>query len=204
MAKTQIIFIHGGTVFETRDKYYRYLQNKEYNPFEVKKRWPEYLIEHLGEKVIFFSPQMPAKQDADYIAWKIWFEKLFPFLQPENVILIGSSLGTIFLSKYLSENIFPRTIQSLHLVWSVFDGEGIEVEDIGNFALQAEKIQNIDKQVKDIHLYHSRDDDVCPWHQVEKYMSYFWQAQLHEFADRGHFWQPEFPELLEQIQKEIS
>jgi hypothetical protein len=59
---------------------------------------------------------MPAKQDADYIAWKIWFEKLFPFLQPENVILIGSSLGTIFLSKYLSENIFPRTIQSLHLV----------------------------------------------------------------------------------------
>ncbi|NOZ43581.1 MAG: hypothetical protein GXP45_00120 [bacterium] len=69
---------------------------------------------------------MPNKQRADYHARKIWFEKLFPYInssKESKLILIGHSLGAIFLAKYLSENTFPKTIDQLHLISSVFDNE---------------------------------------------------------------------------------
>jgi hypothetical protein len=31
---------------------------------------------------------MPCKADAKYKAWKIWFEKLFPYLKDNKIILI--------------------------------------------------------------------------------------------------------------------
>ncbi len=203
MPKTQIIHIHGGTVFETREKYYRYLENDTYNPYETRISWRDWLKSELPECDVFL-PGMPASDDADYIAWKIWFEKLFPYLGDERIILIGHSLGTIFLVKYLSENTFPKPVTVLHLVGSVFDGEDIEVEDIGNFALQPEKLKNVVEQVKNIQLWHSSDDDCCPWKNVEKYMKYFPDAQLHKFENKGHFIDSTFPELFEQIKKEIS
>ena len=204
MSKTQIIHIHGGTVFDTREKYYRYLQNDEYNPYENRLRWRDWLKNELGETCEVFLPSMPAKQDADYVAWKIWFEKLFSYITDGTIVLIGHSLGTIFLTKYLSENSFPKPITALHLVGSVFDGEGIEVEDIGNFALQPEKLPNVTQQINNIHLYHSRDDDCSPWKNVEKYVQHFPDAHVHAFQDRGHFTDSTFPELLEEIRKELS
>ena len=204
MSKTQIIHIHGGTVFETREKYYCYLENDDYNPYEVRIRWRDWLKNELNESCDVFLPQMPAKNDADYKAWKIWFEKMFPYLGDNKIILIGHSLWTIFLAKYLSEQIKKKKIHSLHLVGSVFDGEGIEVEDIGNFALQSEELKNVIEQVENIHLHHSMDDDCCPWSNVEKYLSYFPNATLHRFENRGHFTDSTFPELLEQLKKEIN
>jgi hypothetical protein len=68
-----------------------------------------------------FIPEMPNSKNASYKARKIWFEKLFPYLNDEGIILIGLSLGTIFLLKYLTENTFPKTISQLHLVGTVPD-----------------------------------------------------------------------------------
>ncbi len=204
MSKSQVIHIHGGNPFDSREQYYAYLQKEEFNPYEVKKRWSQWIAQELSDVAEVFLPSMPAKQDADYLAWKIWFEKLFPYLGNEKIILTGKSLGTIFLIKYLSENTFPKPIHTIHLVALVFDGEGIEDEGIANFILDPEKLQNVLQQVGKIHLWHSVDDPVCPWHHVEKYQQYFPDAILHQFEDRGHFGQSEFPELLVEIQKEIS
>ena len=69
---------------------------------------------------------MPAKDNADYDVWKIAFEKILSRLSADSpIIFTARSLGTIFLVKWLSENSFIRHIDSIHLVGSVFDGEGI-------------------------------------------------------------------------------
>jgi hypothetical protein len=39
-----------------------------------------------------FTPEMPNAKPAIYKARKIWFEKLFPYLNDEGVTLIGHSL----------------------------------------------------------------------------------------------------------------
>jgi predicted alpha/beta hydrolase family esterase len=66
---------------------------------------------------------MPDTQNSYYPAWKIWFEKYFQYLGENKLIVIGHSLGGIFLAKYLSENKFPRCIDSLHLVSPVYNNE---------------------------------------------------------------------------------
>ena len=203
MPKPQIIHIHGGNAFDSREQYLAYIK-KYYEPLKVRKRWYESLKSSLWESVDVYLPKMPAKDNADYDAWAIAFEKVFRFLSDGPVILIGNSLGTVFLTKYLSENTIPKQIQSLHLVALVFDGEGIADESMANFLIDPEKLPHVSEQVSSIHLYHSRDDRVCPWHNVEKYMSHFSDATLHEFSDRWHFTQEEFPELIEQLKKEIS
>lgn len=76
------------------------MATREVNPFEEKKRRRMTLQEQLPEfKVI--KPEMPNKDMARYSAWKLWFKKYLPFLDSEKLIVIGHSLGAMFLIKYL-------------------------------------------------------------------------------------------------------
>jgi len=45
------------------------------------------------------------------------------------------------------------------------------------------------------------DDDSVPYTHAEKIKSYLPKAKLITFKNNGHFWQAEFPELLENILK---
>ncbi len=63
---------------------------------------------------------MPNKTNAQFEEWKIWFEKFIPFLN-DGVILVGHSLGGVFLAKYLSENKFPKKIGGVFLVSAVYE-----------------------------------------------------------------------------------
>lgn len=60
-------------------------------------------------------PQFPNKQNAQYEEWKILFGKILNALD-DNIILIGNSLGAIFLVKYLSENKIDKKIQKTILL----------------------------------------------------------------------------------------
>jgi predicted alpha/beta hydrolase family esterase len=148
-----------------------------------------------------FIPEMPNSKNASYKARKIWFEKLFPYLNDEGTILIGHSLGTIFLLKYLTENTFPKTISQLHLVGTILDEQEMpEFEDyLGDFAFDITTIPSITKQVKQVFIYHSKDDDCCPYSHAERLSAFLPDATLLTFTDRGHFRQADFPELLEKI-----
>jgi hypothetical protein len=46
------------------------------------------IAEQLQDTHQTILPDMPNKLNADYIAWKIWFEKHFPFLNNEDLILV--------------------------------------------------------------------------------------------------------------------
>lgn len=199
--KNQIIFIRGGEAFDTREQYYDYLEKRAYDPFEQKKSWRDWVAWALSREYEMMVPVMPNKQFADYRSWKIWFEKLFPYLNDQKLIMVGSSLGSLFLAKYLSENKFPKHIDQLHLVAAVFSSEGLVAETVGDFILDPGKLPNLRAQVGQVYIYSSRDDKWVPYSHGEQYHAALPGSEFLLFDDRGHFDQPALPELLANIQK---
>lgn len=195
----QIIIIHGWDCFATQELFYKSLKERDYNPLETKKKRRTRIAEQLEKTHQTMLPEMPNKFNADYIAWKIWFERHFPFLNNEDLILIWYSLGWNFLAKYLSENTFPKKITQLHLIAPSFDQEWFIDSDIWNFSFDPNKLKNISNKVEKIFLYQSEDDPVVPFSQSQKYIQYLPQANFLKFKDKGHFYISEFPELLENI-----
>jgi hypothetical protein len=100
--KTQIFFIHGGMTFKNKEDYLKFLKTREISTDKKIKWHGEYLGKKLGKNFEIIKPRMPLQDYAKYDEWKISFERYFPYLR-DNVILIGESLGAIFLAKYLSE-----------------------------------------------------------------------------------------------------
>ncbi len=195
--KKQVVVIHGGDTFKSFDEYVAFLKGFVIDSLDYFRgvSWKDSLGESLGADFDVIAPKMPNKFNAQYLEWKIWFEKIIPLLQNE-VTLAGHSLGGIFLAKYLSENNFPKKIKSLHLVAAPYDDES--EESLGDFTLKG-NLENVSKQVPDIFIYHSKDDYVVPFHEAEKYKKAFPSATLTVFEDRGHFNQENFPELVNTI-----
>jgi predicted alpha/beta hydrolase family esterase len=194
--KTSLIIIHGGTTFDTYEEYWAYLESCELSLEKInRKDWKDFLASELpGYEVIY--PKMPNAKNARYSEWKLWFEKLFPLLTDE-VVLVGHSLGGIFLAKYLSENTFPKKIKSLHLVAAPYDTEVIK-ESLADFALE-NTVEKLNNYTNNIFLYQSKDDTAVAFADVEKYKRDLPNATLRTFEDRGHFTQEKFPELINDI-----
>lgn len=199
----QLIFIHWWACFSDNDAFCKALETRDYNPFEEKKKRKDWLKEELKSDYQIIKPDMPNKQMASYKAWKIWFEKIFPYFNDEDLVLIGHSLWWMFLIKYLWENTFPKKIKQLHLISSVFDESDMSDEEkyAWDFAYDPKIISNLEDKADTIFLYHSTDDEVVPYSHVEKIKTYLPKAKLITFTDRWHINQPEFPELLENIMK---
>jgi len=195
--KKQILIIPGGDIFDTYDEYLNFLKNCDIDIEKIKRgNWRNNLQKNLGDEFEVICPTMPNKNNAKYSEWKIWFERLFPFLR-EEAILIGSSLGAIFLTKYLSENILPIKIKAVFLVAPPFDDE--TKESLGDFKLLG-TLERFREQVKNIFIFHSKDDPVVPFYELDKYSKSLPDAEKIIFENRGHFNKDkEFPELVEII-----
>lgn len=196
--KPSVIIIHGGTTFDTYEEYWKYLESCTLSLDKInQKGWKDFLASNLPEFEVVY-PKMPNAKNARYPEWKLWFEKLFPLLSDE-VILIGHSLGGIFLAKYLSENPFPKKVKSLHLVAACYDTEVIK-DSLADFALNGtvEKLGTITDKV---FLYQSKDDQEVAFADAEKYKRDIPSATLRAFEDRGHFIQEDFPELIRDIKE---
>lgn len=197
--KKQVVVIHGGDTFERYEEFLSFLKNFQIDPDYFKKKgWKDTLQYNLGDDFEVIAPNMPNKINAKYLEWKIWFEKYFPFLN-DGVILVGHSLGGTFLTKYLSENLLPKKIKALILVAASFDDENSE-ESLNDFVLPT-SLAKITKLADKIYLFHSKDDPVVPFEQVNKYKTALPNAEIIVFADRQHFNQEYFPELVELLKK---
>jgi len=193
----QLVFIHGGETFSSYEKYLDALRSWDYEPENaVQKKWKDTLIPELGNEWQIFMPSMPSKYNAKYIEWRIWFEKVLPHLT-DGTVLVGHSLGGIFLAKFLSENSMPNAIAGTFLVAAPFDEES-ESGSLADFILPA-SLDSFEKQGGAIFLYHSEDDPVVPFSELAKYAKQLPEATVRTFSDRGHFLQPEFPELIDDI-----
>ena len=199
----QFIYIGGWNRFPDIESLCKDLEKRDYNPFEEKKRRSDWLKVQLVWDYQMIKPNMPNRDMASYRVWKIWFEKIFPYLNEEDLVLIGHSLWWNFLMKYLGENTFPKKIKQLHLVAAVVDGSDrpANKQYLWDFAFEANTIANLENKAENIFIYHSTDDPVVPYSHAQKIKAYLPNAKLMTFTDRGHFSLPEFPELLENIRK---
>ena len=122
--KQQIFVIHGGDAFNTYEEYFSNLEKYEVDLARLQQKgWKTTLAETLGDKYDVYLANMPNSRNAKYNEWKLWFEKYLPLLN-DDLILIGHSLGGVFLAKYLSEENISRKIKATFLIAPPFDSDG--------------------------------------------------------------------------------
>ncbi len=200
MKKIQILTIHGGMTFKNEKDYLHYLKTKKVST-EKKVYWAgEYLEKGLGKRFAVISPRMPLQDNAKYRDWKILFERYLPLLKGK-FILVGSSLGGVFLAKYLSENKLPKKALSTYLVCPPFDNSLPGEDLVGGFELGPKtNLSLLEKNSKNLYLLFSKDDGVVPVAHAEKYAKKLKKAHIVIYKSKnGHFNIPKFPEIIRMI-----
>lgn len=202
-SKTQILFIHGGMTFKKHKDYLNYLKTREISLTE-KKRWVDAFHKaSLKNKFEFIKPRMPLSENAHYDEWMIHFERYIPFLR-NNCILIGASLGGMFLAKYLSEHKFPKKIQATFLVCPPFDNSMSDEDLVNSFKLKS-NLSLLEKNSKKLYLLFSEDDTVVPLEHTEKYRKKLPNAIIKIYKNKnGHFQISKFPEIIKMIKDSIK
>ncbi|MEY4723341.1 MAG: hypothetical protein RLZZ324_854 [Candidatus Parcubacteria bacterium] len=191
-----VLVIHGGNSFPTHAAYEAWLASKQFTrEGMLGDDWKATLGKTLGADFTVFTPRMPNPQNASFDDWALWFEKFMTVMRP-GVILVGHSLGGIFLAKYLATHAASVKVKALFLVAPLHTiaGEGLAPE----FELPR-NMNRVVEQVPKIHLYHSEDDQVVPFDNLLKYQADLPGAITSIFGDRGHFNMAAFPEIVADI-----
>ncbi len=197
--KKQVVVIHGGNTYKRYKEYLAYLKSKKINLDRYRKgSWKNSLQRRLGRNFDVLLLKMPNSANARYQEWKRVFRKIAPLLR-DNLILIGNSLGGVFLAKYLSENKFPKKILASMLVAAPYGPKDVK-EFLGNFVI-SNNLARFRKQGGQIFLFYSQDDPVVLFVDLEKYQKLLPEAVIRTFKKRGHFMQPEFPEIVREIKR---
>ena len=165
--KKQVIVIHGGSVFKTYKDYMASLKSLKVDLERYRKiGWKDSLRKELGNRFDVLLPKMPNAMNSNYSEWEILFKKIACLLN-DNVILIGHSLGGVFLAKYLSENKFPKKILASILIAPPYDEKDIK-EPVCDFVI-SNNLDKFKKQGGKIFIYQSEDDPVVPYVDLGKY-----------------------------------
>ncbi len=198
--KKQIIVINGGTSFRTYENYISYLKEIRINieKLKIRRSWRDTLAAELGDAYEILVPRMPNSTNARYAEWKIWFNNITEVLNDEVIIIIGHSLGGVFLAKYLSENTFPKKITATILIAPPFEDVAGAKESLTDFVLPS-SLAKFAKQGGKIYLVHSKDDPIVPVTHLYKYQQSLPEAEAIIFENREHFNQETFPEIIELI-----
>ncbi|HEU0266727.1 MAG TPA: alpha/beta hydrolase [Candidatus Saccharimonadaceae bacterium] len=196
----QVLIIHGGDSFDSYKQYLESLKSRmiDYERIKYHTNWRTWIAEKMPE-VDVLLPTFPNSSNAVYDEWKIFFEKIVPFLG-DDVQLVGHSLGAMFLAKYLHSHVLPIKARRIILLAAQHDNvHEVEVGDIGSF--KVESAEGVEQSTDEVHLFHSHDDPVVPYESLKHIKTNLPTATVHSFSDRGHFLDPTFPELLELLQK---
>jgi predicted alpha/beta hydrolase family esterase len=196
MTKPQICIIHGGTTFENDESFHRSLEKAapSYERLLFNPDWKSWLPAQLPERDILL-PSMPNKQNARYDDWSLYFSKILPLLTPEAV-LIGHSLGGVFLAKYFSNSPPAEKFKKLILIAAPFGDEF--AESLGDFKTSSAK--GLETAAHELHLLYSQDDPVVPFSELDFYRRDLPKAIIHTFENKQHFNSPTLPELVSIIQ----
>lgn len=195
--KQQVFAIHGGNAFDTYEEYIADLKQQEVTIERTRSLdWKGNLQKVLGDSYEVILPRMPNSQNARYAEWKIWFEKFVPLFE-ENIIFIGHSLGGIFLAKYLSEEKYPKKIKATLLVAAPYNAPDDHPYVDSNILTD---LSGLEKQGGKVILYHSKDDQMVPFSNFERYQRELPGAVVRVFNDCQHFNSADFPELIVDIQ----
>lgn len=194
----QIIVIHGGNTYDSYEEYLSALRERTLDVEQMKsKGWKSSLELALGPAYEVIAPRMPLADNAKYSEWKIWFEKLLPYVA-DDAVFIGHSLGGIFLAKYFAEEEYLKGMGAILLIAAPYESDG--EYSLADFALP-DDLGRLAAYGKRVHLYQSEDDVIVPFSNLERYQRALPEAVTHVYRDRGHFLGEEFPELVDDICK---
>lgn len=193
----QVLYIHGGVTFPTQEEYLTFLRTVDIDlsRFHTSRDWKDTLQETLGVDYEVLAPRMPNGTNAVYTEWELWFSRILPLLS-EHVILIGHSLGGVFLARYLSEHHSPVHIRATMLVASPFR-EDFD-EPLNDF-VPPHDLSLLDSQGGDLFIYHSTDDPVVPYTHGKLYADALPHATFRTCENMRHFNTATFPALVEDV-----
>lgn len=198
--KRQLVLIGGGMTFKKRATYLDYLKNRELK-FDKPPKWHrDYLMSKLGKKFEIVRVEMPGADNAVYEEWHLNFENYLKHLK-SGMILIGASLGGIFLAKYLAENELVKKPKAVILIAPPYDDTLSDEDLAGGFDLPR-SLKRLAAYGKKLTLMFSKTDLVVPIEHAAKYAKKLPQANFMVFADKnGHFSISEFPEMITYLKK---
>lgn len=184
--KQQILIINGGSTYDSYDDYINHLKNLDIKLDRLKPfiDWKLNLQGELGENFEVYLPKMPNVTNAQFDEWKIWFEKVLEKLD-DGIILIGHSLGGIFLAKHLEENEPTKRIKATFLISAPFGGKYLD-ESVGGFEMDT-NLENFKARAGKVYLVQSKDDTTVPFINFEKYKELLPNAETLVLDGMGHF-----------------
>jgi len=201
--KTQLLYIHGGMTFKEKEDYINYLKTRSIYLDDFKVWSGDFIREALVNHCAIIGPKMPCKENAQYEEWKIHFEKHLEIME-NDMVLVGWSLGGIFLAKYLSENKVNKNIISTYLIAPPFDNSLREEGLSGGFELK-DDLSFIKQNCNNINIWFSKDDEIIPIEHAKKYEDAIPSAKMRIFESKGgHFVVQEFPELTDAIKNDLN
>ena len=205
MKTQQVFYIHGGESYENHDDFLAHLKTAPlwHLPGEDDvgsgKKWTSDFQEALGDGYEVIMPPMPNKQNAKYQEWKIWFERHFEYLT-EGTILIGCSLGAMFLARYFSEGTTPFKPGAIILMAGAYGLPGFPDTDCKQFLVKPDQAASVIDKAERVVIMHSKDDPVVPYEHGAALSEALPKAEFISFEDKNHFLIEEFPELVQKIQ----
>lgn len=200
MRKEVLIFLNGGMSFRDEKQMIEHYENFDIDYPGHGKSWKDWLAWTLEDKYTVLQPKFRTSDNANYKVWKLFFEKYLAKVKGEKLNIVAHSLGTTFILKYLVEN--KLKINNLHLVASIVTNDfqpKNDPEDTATFTFDISKVKEIQKQVKNIHLWHSADYEMCTMKNPEYLYKQLPKSKFHKFKNKGHFLQPTFVELFEEL-----
>ena len=205
MQKQQVLYIHGGESFNDHGDFLERLRTidlwhlpKDDGTIPLKK-WTSTLAADLGEEFEVIMPPMPNKQNAKFAEWSIWFERHFEYLN-DGAILMGCSLGAMFLAKYLSEHDLPFRPKTVFLMAGAYALPGFSDKDCGDFLVAPAVVRELVPKTDKVVIMHSEDDFVVPYAHGVALHEAVPEAEFVSFADKGHFLVGELREVLAMVQ----
>ena len=159
-----------------------FIQGAGEGAYEEDAELVKSLRDVLGTNYNVLYPKMPEEESSTYEAWKAQISKQLAALDGK-VILVGHSVGSSMLLKYLSEETVDASLAGIFLIAAPYWGAG--GWQLDEFTLDEDRASKLLKALP-VFFYHSRDDDVVPFAHLAMHADKFPQATIREFDGRGH------------------
>lgn len=129
-----------------------------------------------------------------YDEWKKEFERFD--IEPDT-ILVGHSCGGGFLVRYLSEH-KDLKVGKVVLVAPWINPDKYEISDTADF-FEFDIDPDFPARTKGVAVFISHEDEPSVVKTVDILKQKVRGLNIKEYTDRGHFFDAEFPELLEEV-----
>lgn len=154
-----------------------------------------FLQDELRDVYAINYPIMPDESDPNYETYKVKIDEELKKITTK-VILVGHSVGSCFLLKYLSENRNDNEIVGLFLIATPFWGDGGWQYE--GFRLEDDFASKLPAKTP-IFFYHGTDDEIVPFAHLALYAQKIPGARICKIVGRGHQLDNDLSEVVRNI-----